>query len=121
MLVQLKFDSSLQMLMELDDFTERDTVLNEETLEHEEVGDKYFKGPRKDLTHGVVPRQWELWVRGKLSRPTGELLEDDTPVMETLKGYHVDIKFKTGSCPYLEEWTEKGYVVVPENPMFSLA
>ena len=120
-MIYLKFDSVLQFKMEMDSYFTRDTEWDEDSQEHVEVGDKYLIGKWKSDTHGYKPRQWELWVRGTLSIPTGETTTDDdgneTPVMETLTGFHVDLDTKQGSHD-LEDWAEKGYIQEPANPQF---
>lgn len=120
-MIYLKFDSELQMKMELNEYLTRDTEWDEEAQEYVEVGDKYFVGRWKSDTHGLKPGQWEIWVRGKLSAPTGETIKDeegnDVPVMEELKGFHVDLDPKHGGHT-LEEWSEKGYIQEPTNPQF---
>lgn len=119
-MIYLKFDNELQMMMELNEYLTRDTVVNEEG-ELEEVGEKYFIGNKKSTTHGHKAGQWEIWVRGTLSRPTGETEVDsegnEVSVMEALTGFHVDLDPKFGSHT-IEEWTEKGYIQEPLDPMF---
>ena len=120
-MIYLKFDNRLQFEMVMDDYFTRDTETDPETGEVTEVGDKYMIGPWKSDTHGLKARQWELWVRGVLSAPTGETTTDDegneVPVMENLKGFHVDLDPKLGSHD-IEEWTEQGYIQDPTNPQF---
>lgn len=117
-MIYLKFDNELQMKMELDEYRTRDTQWDEHQGEYVEVGDKFFIGKPKSDTYGHVPRQWELWVRGTLWKATDESDPDGNPVMEKLKGFHVDFYDKCGCAP-IEEWTEKGYIISPEHPMFT--
>ena len=123
--IRLKFDNELQMEMELDAYMTRDVevTFDEETGERieTEVGDKYFIGRWHSRTHGVKAQQWEIRVRGTLYADTGDVTIDaegnEQPVREALKGWHVDLYPKLGAHP-IEEWTEKGYIVYPENPQF---
>lgn len=126
-MIYLKFDNEAQMCAVLDGFMTRDTetVTDEDTGEvtTQEVGDKHFIGKDKNLTHGNLAGSWELWVRGVLSKPTGEVDEDENPIMEPLTGYHVDINDKTGAVmgQYGEDWTEQGYILEPQSPMFTIS
>ncbi len=116
-MIYLKFDSVLQFKMEMDSYFTRDTEWDEDSQEHVEVGDKYLIGKWKSQKHGHKAGQWELWADVPVTEPSGEVDEDGLPLMQPVKGYHVNLDPKLGSHD-LEDWAEKGYIQEPENPMF---
>lgn len=119
-MIYLKFDNRLQFEMVMNDYFTQDTETDEDG-NVTPVGDKYLIGKWRSQDHGCKAGQWELWVRDELFQPTGETTTDaegnEIPIKERIPGFHVDLNPKLGSHP-IEEWTEDGFIIEPENPQF---
>lgn len=118
-MIYLKFADRAEFETVMTDYFTQDTETDAETGEVTPVGDKYLIGPWKSQTHGLSPRQWEIWAGVVITETTGETFTDEDgneqPVMAEVAGYHVNLDPKLGSHP-LEEWADAGYLIEPRNP-----
>lgn len=78
--------------------------LDEETGEPTPVGLPKFP-------HNMKGSGFDLMILGTISKPTGVLDEDDSPVMEALPGWHVDILTSTSAECLVD------FLVEPKNPV----
>jgi hypothetical protein len=91
-------------------FTDEAQATDTLFTQHPEVADEAGTVVKEAYS---TPNFMNIDIIGVISKPTGEVDAEDKPIMETLEGWHVNIRVAAGE----DDSVLEAFKIQPRNPM----